>query len=234
MFKPTHIFAFSLGAGLTVLLMLFIGYQLDGDMGLCRLEAANSAAETPVTCAREWIGALSGWIAAAGALGVGLPTVAWLRAQTQLPTTEVEIADLEQLIRALKKTDGPIGKLYLLMDSGKLHGSDIVSLSDELCNSLELIKRATAKCRTLGFDGSDIAIDAAMTIASELSMDWDFIMHFHGDTSVSEEDAKRMIAPKIDAIRDCIIRSQKDYIPPLQSELERLSKWRYRIAVPRS
>ena len=81
MFKPSHIFAFSLGAGLTLILMLFIGYGLDGDMGFCKLEAARSPAETPVTCAREWIGALSGWVAAITAFVIGFPTLKYLKAQ---------------------------------------------------------------------------------------------------------------------------------------------------------
>nr|WP_320142424.1 hypothetical protein [uncultured Cohaesibacter sp.] len=93
MFKPSHIFAFSLGAGLTLILMLFIGYQLDGDMGLCKLEAAGNPAETPVTCAREWIGALSGWIAASGALIVGLPTLKLLQQQIKIPVIEKQIQD---------------------------------------------------------------------------------------------------------------------------------------------
>lgn len=69
MIKSSHILIFSFGAGITVLIMLGLGYQLDGDMGLCKLEAADSSAETPATCFRSWLGALSGWVAAARSLG---------------------------------------------------------------------------------------------------------------------------------------------------------------------
>ncbi|SFN60100.1 hypothetical protein SAMN04488056_101433 [Cohaesibacter marisflavi] len=96
MFKPSHIFAFSLGAGLTVLLMLFIGYGLDGNMGFCKLEAAGSPAETPVTCVREWIGALSGWVAAVGAIIIGFPTLRWLKVQAQDSHVKEMIAKIDQ------------------------------------------------------------------------------------------------------------------------------------------
>ena len=116
MFKPSHIFAFGLGAGLTVLLMLFIGYQLDGDMGFCRLEAAASAAETPVTCAREWIGALSGWVAAAGAISVGLPTLKWLKAQTQLNQTEQRIETATKALNTMRNREHCLYDLFPIPD----------------------------------------------------------------------------------------------------------------------
>lgn len=43
MIKSSHILTFSFGAGVTALIMLGLGYQLDGDMGLCKLEASGNS-----------------------------------------------------------------------------------------------------------------------------------------------------------------------------------------------
>lgn len=58
---------------------------------------------------REWIGALSGWIAAGGALAVGIPTIKTLRQQLRVPIVQAEIAKLEMkvdtLIEAMRTLD---------------------------------------------------------------------------------------------------------------------------------
>ena len=105
MIKSSHILTFSFGAGVTVLIMLGLGYQLDGDMGLCKLEAAGNATETPATCFRSWIGALSGWVAAIAALLVGLPTIKLLKRQLALPVIEAQIVRENQLIDAFVKIE---------------------------------------------------------------------------------------------------------------------------------
>ncbi|WP_119309658.1 hypothetical protein [Cohaesibacter haloalkalitolerans] len=115
MFKPSHIYAFSLGAGVTLILMLFIGYGLDGNMGFCKLEAAGSPTETPVTCAREWIGALSGWVAAIVAYLVVRPQLkmmqlqaASVRAADRLETIGVQIEVMANIIQKIMRIEPPV------------------------------------------------------------------------------------------------------------------------------
>ena len=94
MINSRYIAGFAFGVGLTVILMLFLGYQLDGNVGLCKLEAAGSIGETPATCLRSWLGALSGWVAAVAALTIGWPTLRLLRNQNQLPAVESRIKEI--------------------------------------------------------------------------------------------------------------------------------------------
>ncbi|MCV6576286.1 MAG: hypothetical protein OIF58_11175 [Cohaesibacter sp.] len=232
MINPSHILTFSFGAGVTILIMLGLGYQLDGDMGLCKLEAANSAAETPATCLRSWLGALSGWVAVVGALGIGLPTLNWMRAQTQLPTVKAEIIELEKLIQSLRDADSPIGDLYGLMDTGKCNWSDVVTLAKKIDSSLNVIEKAFVKIQTLGLEGIEPDITSAISIASDLAMTYGFMILHHGDREVSEEIWQAAIVEKFEKIRKCLVQHRDGYIPILTNELARLRKWQYRQAIP--
>nr|WP_319516572.1 hypothetical protein [uncultured Cohaesibacter sp.] len=186
MFKPSHIYAFSLGAGLTLILMLFIGYGLDGDMGFCKLQAAGSAGETPVTCAREWIGALSGWVAAAGALAIGSPTLRWLKIQTQLRPMEKQIEKIGSCIEFLK-TEGfdafyknqfrQIAASYEASDV-KLITSELEKLSSELANAIVLIPAVS--------HASPIWLKQALQL-KDIATDMKFMLHYPSDGGESNE-----------------------------------------------
>ena len=102
MFKPAHIYAFSLGAGLTLILMLFIGYGLDGDMGFCKLDAAGSTAETPVTCAREWLSTIATIVAAISATYIGIAANRFLRSQSTWTKYQAISPKIERQIAELK------------------------------------------------------------------------------------------------------------------------------------
>nr|WP_321457207.1 hypothetical protein [uncultured Cohaesibacter sp.] len=236
MFKPSHIYAFSLGAGLTVLLMLFIGYGLDGDMGFCKLEAAKSAAETPVTCAREWIGALSGWVAALGAIGVGGPTLYWLKAQTQLAPTERQ---LEKISISLRYFQQDARNVLTDIDMDTFFQSYRTSEVERLASSIETFGLAISNAAPIvpiSAEIEDLWLRRSRHFEIQAKRIRTFLTVAIGENDMPERvfDALRTedFTQHITTIRNEIEKSIEPIVSALRDEESRLKNWVTRHSIP--
>lgn len=86
-----HTLLLALGAAIPLTMIVFWMLLDNG----CTLAGARSPAETVNQCYTRWIGALSGWIGAVGAILAASWAVAETRSQTKQQTRQYTIANLE-------------------------------------------------------------------------------------------------------------------------------------------
>nr|WP_319516720.1 hypothetical protein [uncultured Cohaesibacter sp.] len=225
----------ALGFCLTALGVIAVGVFAGWYEPFCSLSGKTGTLPTGA-CFREWTGALSGWVAAFGAFMVGLPSVYWLKAQTQLAPTERQIARLSKSLEYFKtEASDELLKIDLCILLERFQPRQIEQLAKSVEKFSTEIRSASAlvdieKCIIANW------LQSSADLARQAEEIRNFVIIGYDKDGIPEKEFDRSMLQEFTITISCLHTDMANLIKPifsaLQEEENRLKTWVTRHSIP--